>query len=431
MAEENAIEISNLNKIYKIFNRPIDRIKESLSPFHKRYSTDFYAIRNLSLNVKKGETLGVIGKNGAGKSTLLKIITGVLTPTSGHVKVNGRIASLLELGAGFNPEMTGIENIYMNGDIIGISRHDMDARINDIIAFADIGEFIHQQVKTYSSGMFARLAFSVNAFVEPDILIVDEALSVGDVFFQNKCFKKFEELKRSGVTIIFVSHDIPAVRRFCDTVLWMENGNMKELDACETVCANYLQEQLQTMNQANRDIEVQDDCKKIELNVNEVKQYPALKQSKVIASHPNLGKLVSFFITDENGKIVRELETLKTYSIHIVGEFFQNIRQVIFGITLDNAQGIQVLAMNTYMQEKRGCDVEKGMIVEAIMTFHMPMLHDGEYIISPAIAYGSQNNHINITWLPEYTNIYIVNKKGLNVSMFEVPTQVSYYASRL
>lgn len=430
MTKEKVIEISHLNKIYKIFTRPADRIKEALSPFHKRYSTDFYAIRDLSFNVKKGETLGIIGKNGAGKSTLLKIITGVLTPTSGEVKVHGRIASLLELGAGFNPEMTGVENIYMNGDIMGISRKDMNSRIDDIIAFADIGDFIYQQVKTYSSGMFARLAFAVNAFVEPDILIVDEALSVGDIFFQNKCFKKFEELKKSGVTILFVSHDIPSVRRFCDKVLWMDHGYMKELDNCEVVCSDYLQVQLQNMNRENKNVSIKNTHKREILNINKMKSYPELKDSKVIANHPDLGKIISFFITDGEGKIVNELETLKTYDIHIVGKFLKNISQVIFGITLDNAKGIQVLAINTYMSKREGCDVEANTIVESTMTFQMPMLHEGEYIISPAIAYGSQQQHINITWLPEYTNIYVVNKKGLNVSMLEVPTKVSYYASK-
>ena len=183
MSEDWAIKIEHLSKVYKIFDKPTDRVKEALNPFRKRYSRDFYALNDVSLTIKKGETVGIIGKNGAGKSTILKIITGVLTPTSGSVQVNGRIASLLELGAGFNPEMTGIENIYLNGTIMGYSKEEMDDRVQDIIDFADIGEFINQPVKMYSSGMFARLAFAVNAFVEPDILIVDEALSVGDAAF--------------------------------------------------------------------------------------------------------------------------------------------------------------------------------------------------------------------------------------------------------
>ena len=212
LEKDIAIRVEGLSKVYKIYNTPMDRMKEALHPFHKRYSSDFYALQDVSFTLHRGETMGFVGKNGAGKSTLLKILTGVLTPTSGRVTVNGRVASLLELGAGFNPEMTGIENIYMNGTIMGCSRAEMDERLADIVAFADIGDFIHQPVKMYSSGMFARLAFAVNAFVEPDILIVDEALSVGDVFFQTKCMDRMKQMMDSGVTVLFVSHDSFAIK---------------------------------------------------------------------------------------------------------------------------------------------------------------------------------------------------------------------------
>lgn len=226
MTNDMAIEIKGLSKVYRLYDRPVDRLKEALLPFHKRYSRDFYALRDINLSIKKGETVGFIGQNGAGKSTILKVITGVLTPTSGTVEVNGRIASLLELGAGFNPEMTGVENIYMNGVVMGLSREEMDAKVDDIIAFADIGDFIHQPVKTYSSGMFARVAFAVNAFVEPDILIVDEALSVGDSFFQAKCMHKMKSLLDSGVTVLFVSHDWGAVKNLCHRGVLMDKGQI-------------------------------------------------------------------------------------------------------------------------------------------------------------------------------------------------------------
>ena len=209
-----AIKAEHLTKIYKIYEQDIDRLKETFHPFHKRYSRDFYALNDVSFEIHRGENVGLVGKNGAGKSTLLKIITGVLTPSAGNLQVNGRIASLLELGAGFNPDMTGVENIYMNGLLIGHSREVMNSKIADIIAFADIGDFINQPVKTYSSGMFARLAFAVNAFVEPDILIVDEALSVGDAFFQSKCMDKMRSMIEGGVTVLFVSHDTFAVKLF-------------------------------------------------------------------------------------------------------------------------------------------------------------------------------------------------------------------------
>ena len=220
------IKAENLSKVYKIYERDIDRLKETFHPFHKRYSKDFYALKDVSFEIRRGENIGLVGKNGAGKSTLLKIITGILTPTSGTIEVNGRIASLLELGAGFNPELTGIENIYMNGLLMGHSKEAMDAKVDDIVAFADIGEFVTQPVKTYSSGMFARLAFAVNAFVEPDILIIDEALSVGDAFFQSKCMDKMRTMIAGGVTVIFVSHDTFAVKNLCQRAFLMQTGKI-------------------------------------------------------------------------------------------------------------------------------------------------------------------------------------------------------------
>ena len=224
------IKAENLTKIYKIYEKNIDRLKETFHPFHKRYSRDFFALNDVSFEIGRGENVGLIGKNGAGKSTLLKIITGVLTPSSGKIEVHGRIASLLELGAGFNPEMTGVENIFMNGLLMGQTRETMNEKLDEIISFADIGEFVHQPVKTYSSGMFARLAFAVNAFVEPDILIIDEALSVGDAFFQSKCMDKMRTMIDSGVTVLFVSHDTFAVKNLCSRAFLIQGGK-KIMDA--------------------------------------------------------------------------------------------------------------------------------------------------------------------------------------------------------
>lgn len=220
------IRAENLSKAYKIYEKDIDRVKEALNPFGKRYSKDFYALRDVSFEIRRGENVGLIGQNGAGKSTLLKLITGVLTPSSGILEVHGKIASLLELGAGFNPEMTGVENIYMSGLLMGRTRAEMTAKLDAIISFADIGEFINQPVKTYSSGMFARLAFAVNAFVEPEILIIDEALSVGDAFFQSKCMDKMRTMIESGVTVLFVSHDTFAVKNLCQRAFLIEAGKL-------------------------------------------------------------------------------------------------------------------------------------------------------------------------------------------------------------
>ena len=222
---EVAIKVENLSKMYKLYDRPMDRLKESLGLTKKKKYKEYYALNNINMEIKRGETVGIIGTNGAGKSTILKIITGVLNQTNGDVTINGRISALLELGAGFNPEYTGIENVYLNGTMIGFTREEIDEKLQDIIDFADIGDFINQPVKTYSSGMFVRLAFAVAINIDPEILIVDEALSVGDVFFQSKCYRKFEEFKELGKTILFVSHDLGSIIKYCDRVVLLNKGN--------------------------------------------------------------------------------------------------------------------------------------------------------------------------------------------------------------
>ncbi|HMV43211.1 MAG TPA: ABC transporter ATP-binding protein, partial [Leptospiraceae bacterium] len=236
---ETVIEVKNLTKVYKLYDKPIDRLKEVLHPFRKRFHKDFFALNDISFNVYKGETIGIIGKNGSGKSTLLKIITGVLTPTSGEVVVKGRISSLLELGAGFNPELTGLENVFFYGTINGMPRSFMESNLEKILSFADIGDFIHQPVKTYSSGMFVRLAFAVAIQIDPDILIVDEALAVGDIFFQQKCFKRMEELRDRGTTILFVSHDMGSIRNFCSRVILLKNSVVELIDEPTKVIYEY------------------------------------------------------------------------------------------------------------------------------------------------------------------------------------------------
>lgn len=224
---EIAIKVDHLSKMYKLYDKPTDRFKEAMGirlKGKKQYYQEHYALRDVSIDVKRGETVGIIGTNGSGKSTILKIITGTLNPTAGNVTVNGRISALLELGAGFNMEYTGIENVYLNGTMMGFSRAEIDSRLDDILSFADIGDFVNQPVKTYSSGMFVRLAFAVAINIDPEILIVDEALSVGDVFFQVKCYHKFEEFKKMGKTILFVSHDLGSISKYCDRVVLLNKG---------------------------------------------------------------------------------------------------------------------------------------------------------------------------------------------------------------
>jgi lipopolysaccharide transport system ATP-binding protein len=234
-----AITAESISKIYHLFDAPIDRLKETLHPFRKKYHTDFYALDNISFSIAKGETIGIVGKNGSGKSTLLKIICGVTCPTAGKLTINGKISALLELGAGFNLELSGTENIYFNAAIMGHSRAIVEDKLDEILAFADIGDFIHQPVKNYSSGMFVRLAFSIATAVEPDILIVDEALSVGDMFFQAKCISRMQEMIRSGVTLLFVSHDLAAIKGLCQKSLLINQGRLLAYEKSDSIVERY------------------------------------------------------------------------------------------------------------------------------------------------------------------------------------------------
>ena len=235
-----AIHVKNVVKTYKLYSNNMDRLKEALLPRSgKKYSTDFQALGNISFTVAKGDIVGIVGTNGSGKSTILKIICGVLQPTSGSVEVNGRVSALLELGAGFNMEYTGIENIRLNGMMQGFSYQQIEEKIPAILEFAEIGDFAYQPVKTYSSGMFARLAFATSINIEPDILIIDEALSVGDMYFQEKCYEKMKQMVRSGATILFVSHSLPAIRNFCNKVVWIEQGKLMAEGRADNVCAQY------------------------------------------------------------------------------------------------------------------------------------------------------------------------------------------------
>lgn len=235
-----AIKVENLSKVYKLYNSPMDRLKESLHPLRRKYHHDFYALNDISFEIIKGETIGIIGKNGSGKSTLLKIIAGVLTPSLGNIEVKGRISALLELGSGFNPELTGIENVYFNGMLMGFTREEMNEKLDDILAFADIGEFVYQPVKTYSSGMFVRLAFAVAINVDPQILIVDEALSVGDALFSTKCLIAIERFRQKGASILYVTHDTGSITSLCERAIYLKEGRINAIGKAGVIADQYL-----------------------------------------------------------------------------------------------------------------------------------------------------------------------------------------------
>ncbi|WP_066715070.1 ABC transporter ATP-binding protein [Clostridium sp. Marseille-P299] len=328
------IEIEELFKVYKLYDRPLDRMKESLSFKNKEYHNKHYALNNISFKVEKGENIGIVGTNGSGKSTLLKIITGVLSPTSGKVAVKGKISALLELGAGFNSEYTGIENIYLNGTIMGYTKEEMDKRLDDIVQFADIGEFINQPVKTYSSGMFARLAFAVAINVEPEILIVDEALSVGDMHFQIKCMNKMKSMMQGGTTVLFVSHDTNAIRRFCTKAIWLNNGEIKLVGEVNEVIDKYL-----------------DFLKLGELeDLGEIKNSSIENTEKEFTPGDNIAEIINFEILNENNQSVEEIKYDEYIKIRVTYDVYdENLSEPVIGIALLGIDDDYMCGLNTLL----------------------------------------------------------------------------------
>ena len=399
MEGNHIIEVNHVSKAYKLYDKKSDRLREAIRR-GKQYHHLFYALNDISFAVDRGETIGIIGTNGSGKSTLLKILTGVTTPTEGSFTVDGKISALLELGAGFNPEYTGLENIMLNGTMMGYSAEEMETRKDGIIAFADIGEYINQPVKNYSSGMFARLAFAVAISIEPEILIVDEALSVGDVFFQSKCYRKFEELREKGTAIIFVSHDIPTVRKMCSRVLWIEQGVEKMFDDSGKVCTQYFNAQTYRMNEENAKYLAQLKNERIALGnrVETVVSVPRITPGgdSMLSERVTIR---SAYIKDSGDRFVRHVYAGEAYTVGIVTEFFEAMDDAIIGFTLTNSKGTILLSENTFAKSGRGIHTEKGLQLVTEFHFIMPKFRSGQYEISPAVALGVQESHVNLTWL--------------------------------
>ncbi len=344
MSSETVIRLEHLTKKYKLYNSPRDRFKETFSLSHKRYSRDFYALNDISFSINRGETIGIVGKNGSGKSTLLKILTGVLNQSSGISEVNGKVSALLELGAGFNMEFTGIENVYLNGTIMNISKEEMDKRLDDIISFADIGEFIYQPVKTYSSGMFVRLAFAVAINVDPQILIIDEALAVGDTRFQLKCMDKFIEFMNAGKTIIFVSHDVNMIKRFCKRAIWLNEGRFIADGETDLITDRYT------------------DFLKSGLSYEEYEQLTNLESTSVrkdgsqasdTQGENAIAEVLSLRIFDKNGEDTSEIIHGEDVTIEIAYEVNdEQIDKPVLGVALRSIDHQYICGLNTLLDGK-------------------------------------------------------------------------------
>ena len=424
MENTRVVWTEHLTKKYNLYARPQDRFREAVGIRHKSLHNDFYALRDINFDVCLGETVGIIGTNGSGKSTLLKIITGVLKPSSGQVEVKGRISALLELGAGFNQEYTGLENIYLNGRMMGYSRREMEARVPAIVDFADIGEFITQPVKTYSSGMFARLAFAVAINVEPDILIVDEALSVGDLFFQNKCFRKFEELKEKGITILFVSHDISSVRQMCSRALWIEKGIQKSFGPSDLICDMYMDEKRQQMNQQSTTVSYADSQHLVGNQIDRLVTFPSVNSRNSAIESSKL-QIQSVFVMDKDNRQVTCLEVEHSYSFHVVARLFEDMDDLIFGVVAENNKGIPLYDFNNFINADKVIRGLADQTIEVIFSFTLPRVMRGSYLISAAVAQGTQTNHVMLTWLHGVMQLEIINP-GYNSSYIEIPAKVQH-----
>lgn len=426
----NVIEVKNVTKIYKLYGRNRDRLIDSLGLSKTPRYREHFALRDLSFSVEKGECVGIIGTNGAGKSTILKIITGVLNPTAGNVIIDGRISALLELGAGFNQEYTGIENIYLNGTMIGFTREEIDARMPEILEFADIGDFVYQPVKTYSSGMFVRLAFAIAINIEPEILIVDEALSVGDVFFQAKCFRKFEEFKEKGKTILFVSHDLSSIQRYCDRAILLNKGEKVQegkpgeiIDLFKRILVGEEPER-ETVGKAEGVSGKTGDSKAPVTASAAGANVPSgeLWKSKLTVN-PNLqeygdkqGEMIDYCILDDKGEITDTLIKGTRFSVRVRIRVYEEVYDPICAFTIRNLQSLELTGTNTKFEGKDIGPMKAGE--ERIITFTQEMqLQGGQYLLCLGLTrYDKDDFHV-------YHRLY----DCLNISVVSIKNTVGFY----
>jgi lipopolysaccharide transport system ATP-binding protein len=403
MSSEIAIKVENLSKCYQIYDQPRDRLKQFALPRlqravgleSKRYFREFWALKGVSFEVKKGETVGIIGRNGSGKSTLLQMICGTLNPTSGSIQTNGRIAALLELGSGFNPEFTGRENVYLNGAVLGLSKEEIDSRFDQITAFADIGEFIDQPVKTYSSGMFVRLAFSIQANVDPEILIVDEALAVGDTYFVHRCMLRFHELQKSGATILFVSHDATAVRSLCSRAIWLVDGGIRVEGESPKIVDAYLTH-LFNHNEAP---------------VMAVPPTPLVAYSKekfainrMETCIPNIDRrigdqsseIVGVGLYDELMKPISSIKNNSTLILRVTicNHSIDEDAEITFGYVLRNSKGMDVGSTNSKIEGVNFFPPSRGEYLTVRFKISIPCLHPGSYAFTISSGYINESDEI-------------------------------------
>ena len=420
-----AIEVDNVQKIYKLYDKPSDRMKEAFGFGKKTKHKLHYALKGVDMKIYQGETVGIIGTNGSGKSTILKIITGVLNPTSGRVLVNGRISALLELGAGFNMEYNGIENVYLNGTMMGFSEKEIEAKLPEILSFADIGEFIHQPVKTYSSGMFVRLALAVAINIDPEILIVDEALSVGDVFFQAKCYHKFEEFKKMGKTIVFVSHDLSSISKYCDRVYLLNQGNILGEGSPKAMIDTYKRVLVgqydgpESVGEETASLLDDEDLQRAAAQKADEKGTDDSQASmEAKGQNPNAleyrtqqAQIEEFYITDDRGVPTNAILKGSMFTIHMRVRFMDHIPAPIFAFSVKNVIGVEITGTNTMIEKAFLDSVEPGEVKNVTFTQKMN-LQGGEYLLSLGVTGYNQDTFEVYHRLYDALNITVVSDKN-------------------
>lgn len=469
------IDVQDVTKIYRLYDKPIDRLKEAVSLTHRNYHRDFYALSHVGFQVRKGEAVGIIGTNGSGKSTMLKIITGVLTPSEGAVSIHGIVCALLELGAGFNPDYTGIENVYMNGTMMGFTKEQMDEKLQEILDFADIGDFVHQPVKSYSSGMFVRLAFALYVAMDPEILIVDEALSVGDVFFQAKCYHRMDELRRNGTTILMVTHDLGSVMKYCDRVILLNKGEKVSeglpgdmVDLYKKILAGRFTEEDQRYAQHQADAQAAvdfidgqnfgvDSVGAAALAEGEDGLATRIQRSKDASGEANAGDhdadtsaghetaplmqdslnlnpnvqhygdgratIWDLGILDQRGKISNVIVKGETFSIKERIRFNAPIAAPIFTFTIKDKRGADLTGTNTLIE---GCDIQPVKAGdEYTCTFTQRMtLQGGEYLLSMSCTGFEEGEHVVYDRKYDVASITVLSNKN-TVGVYDMESEVT------
>ncbi len=454
-----AIQVTDVEKIYKLYDKPSDRLREALGIGRGKHHKEHHALKGINMTIRQGECVGIIGTNGSGKSTILKIITGVLNPTRGNVEVNGRISALLELGAGFNSEYNGIENVYLNGTMIGFSEKEIDEKLESILEFADIGDYVYQPVKTYSSGMFVRLAFAVAINIDPEILIVDEALSVGDVFFQAKCYHKFEEFKEMGKTIVFVSHDLSSISKYCDRVILLNQGTKLGEGSAKEMIDTYKQvlvgQYVPPENEQGRlldDEQIRDAAKVKKGGQSQAGEPgkdagtaggngPAGSQtaggdgtaggsaSGGIAENPELleygskkAVIKEYYISDDKGTVTSAILKGNPFTIHMKVQMMEDLHAPIFAFTIKNVRGTEITGTNTMFEKAFLEPVQAGETYE--IAFRQEMnLQGGEYLLSLGVTGYEEDEFTVYHRLYDVLNVTVISDKN-TVGFYDMNSQI-------